>query len=103
VLDDYDNLETAIIAFLEFLLISDRFSFDRTRAVANLLDLVPLKPENDVQLVLKAATYQDEDGVTAFDAFHAATAEHRGGRICSSDGVYDKLELDRVPLEDLPE
>lgn len=99
-LDERDDLDTAVVPFLELLLISDRFEFDRRRAVADLLDLVPIEPPDDDQLVLRAATYQDEDGATAFDAFHAAIAEERGGRICSSDAVYDELDLDRIPLED---
>lgn len=102
VLASDDHVETSIVPFLELLLIGDRFRFDRTRAVANLLDLVPVEPEADAQLVLKAATYQDEDDATAFDAFHAAIAETRGGRICSSDGFYDGIDVERVPLEDPP-
>lgn len=52
--------------------------------------------------MLKAAAYQDEDGATAFDAFHAGIAESRDGRICPSDGFDDGIDVDRVPLEDPP-
>lgn len=99
-LDGPEAVSTSALAFVELLLIGDRFPFDRTRAIANLLDLVPIEPETDAELVLKAANYADEHGATAFDAFHAAVAETRGGQICSSDGFYDRLDLERVPLED---
>lgn len=102
ILEAHDDLTTASIPLLELLLISDRFPFDRTRAVADLLDLVPIEPESDAELVLKAAAYQDEEGASAFDAFHAAIAESRTGQICSSDTFYDGVNLDRLPLEDPP-
>ena len=100
VLQERDDLATSIVPFVEFLLISDRFEFDRTRAAANLLELVPIEPEDDGSLVLKATSYMDEHGATTFDAFNAAIAESRGEPVCSSDGFYDELDLERVPLED---
>jgi hypothetical protein len=36
-----------------------------------------VRDEEDKQVVLKAVNYYDE-GMTPFDAFHAATAETRG-------------------------
>ena len=98
-LDEYEYLETSILSFAELLLISDRFAFDRTRAVANLLELVSLKPESDQQIVLKAATYQDEHGATTFDALNAAIAETRDQPVLSSEQFYDEIGIERVPLE----
>lgn len=100
IIEQRDDLTTSILPFVEFLLISDRFEFDRTRAVANLLDLVPMEPPDDRPLVLKAATFMDEHGATTFDAFNAAIAESRGEPVCSSDRIYDELDVERVPLED---
>jgi hypothetical protein len=42
-----------------------------------LLELVPVRDEEERQVVLTAVNYYDE-GMTPFDAFHAATAETRG-------------------------
>lgn len=91
-LDEHD-VETSLTAFVEFLLISERYDFDRTRAVANLLELVELVPKQDQYIVLKATSYQDEEGMTAFDAVHAAIAETRRQPILSSDKAYDDLDL----------
>lgn len=65
---------------------------------ANLLDIVPVGDENEQQVVLKAVSYV-EDGMTPFDAFHAATAETRGLLILSSDKAYETVNPERVPLE----
>jgi predicted nucleic acid-binding protein len=48
--------------------------------------------------VLKAVNYFD-DGMTAFDSFHAATAETRGHPILSSDKAYENVDAERLPLE----
>lgn len=93
------DVETSLAAFVELLMLGERYDYDRTRAVANLLELVELVPDRDRQVVLKAAGYQDEYGMTAFDAVHAAIAETRSRPICSSDRAYDDLDLERVPLE----
>jgi predicted nucleic acid-binding protein len=101
-LEEYE-VETSLLAYVELLLVSDRYEFDRTRAVADLLDLVPLPDPADQQLVLRAATYQDEHGATTFDAFHAAIAESRDEAVLGSDGIYDDIGLERIALESLVE
>lgn len=99
-LEDEDlDLSTSILAYAEFLLLADRYEMDRTRAVANLLELVPVEPQEHSQAVLKAAKYQEEHGLTTFDALHAGLAETRDARILSSEQDYDALDLERVPLE----
>jgi predicted nucleic acid-binding protein len=96
--EEYDDLETSLVAIAEFLAVSDRYEFDRTRAVANLLGIVDID-EEDKQVALKAATYMDDDGATAFDAVHAGIVETRQMTVLGSDGIYDELGLDRIPLE----
>lgn len=98
-LDEYDDLETSLLPFLELSIISDEFEFDRTRAVADLLDLLTIVPQDDKQIVLKAARYQDEEDATAFDAYNAAIAETRGDTVLGSDSIYDDLGIPRLPLE----
>ena len=100
VLRDEDiEVSTSILAYAEFLLLAERYDFDRVRAVSNLLDMVPVLPEEHSQAVLKAAKYQEEHGMTTFDALHAGLAETRDARILSSEGDYDALDIERVALE----
>lgn len=98
VLDGDEEVVTSPTAYLELLLVCDRGDFDFVRLVANLLELVPVGSEKEHQIVLKAVTYF-EDGMTAFDAFHAATAETRGLPILSSDRAYEGADPERLPLE----
>ena len=101
VFEERADLTASMVPFIEFLLVSDRFEFDRRRAVANLPDLVPPESADDGTLVLKAATFMDEHGATTFDASNAAIAESMGEPVCSSDRIYDELDVERVTLEDV--
>jgi predicted nucleic acid-binding protein len=94
---EYD-VETSPFSYLELLLARERYEFDYVPLVANLLELVPVRTEEEKQVVLKAVNYYDE-GMTPFDAFHAATAETRGLPILSSDKAYEGVDPDRIPLE----
>ncbi|AFZ74677.1 PIN domain-containing protein [Natronobacterium gregoryi] len=96
-LDEYD-VETSAVSYLELLLARERYEFDYVPLVANLLELVPVRDEEERQIVLKAVNYYDE-GMTAFDAFHAATAETRTLDVLSSEKDYEDIEVERVPLE----
>ncbi|PSP99137.1 PIN domain nuclease [Halobacteriales archaeon QS_4_70_19] len=95
-LDEHD-VHTSVVAYTEFFLIADEYDLDRRRAVSNLLDLVPVRPEPHGEAVLRAAKYQQEE-LTPFDSVHAALAEPEG-QILGSDGAYDDLGLERIPLE----
>ncbi|MFC6754492.1 PIN domain-containing protein [Halorubrum tibetense] len=92
------NVETSPFSYLELLLARERHEFDYVPLVANLLELVPVQNEEEKQIVLKAVNYYDE-GMTPFDAFHAATAETRGMGVLSSEKDYEEIEVERVPLE----
>ena len=96
-LEEHD-VETSPFSYLELLLAKERYEFDYVPLVANLLELVPVRDEEERQIVLKATNYYDE-GMTAFDAFHAATAETRGTDVLSSEKDYEDIEVDRVALE----
>lgn len=96
-LENYDVV-TSPYSYLELLIIRERHEYDYVRLVSNMLDLVPVGTEEDHQVVLKAVTYYDE-GMTPFDAFHAATAETRGLSILSSDNAYENIDAERLPLE----
>lgn len=92
------DVVTSPFAYLELLIVLERYQFDYVRLFANLLDIVPVSNEKEQQVVLKAVAYF-EDGMTPFDSFHAATAETRGFSILSSDKAYGDIDADRVPLE----
>jgi len=95
---DEEEVVTSPYAYLELLLIRERHEFDYITLVANLLELVPVDTDADRQLVLKAVNYF-ENGMTAFDAFHAATAETRGLSVRGSDSAYETIDVERLPLE----
>ncbi|PSP20341.1 PIN domain nuclease [Halobacteriales archaeon QH_10_67_13] len=94
---EYD-VETSPFSYLELLLARERYEFDYVPLVANLLELVPVQNDEETQVVLKAVNCYNE-GMTAFDAFHAATAETRGMDVLSSGKDYKDSEVSRVPLE----
>jgi len=96
-LDEYE-VETSAFSYLELALARERHEFDFVPLVANLLELVPVQDETEKQVVLKAVNYYD-DGMTPFDAFHAATAETRSLDVLSSENDYENIEVERVPLE----
>ena len=96
-LDEYE-VQTSAFSYLELLLARERYEFDYVPLVANLLELVPVRDEEEKQIVLKAVNYYEE-GMTSFDAFHAATAETRGMDVLSSEKDYEDIGVERVPLE----
>jgi predicted nucleic acid-binding protein len=96
-LEEYDVV-TSPHSYLEVLLIRERHEFDYIKLFSNMLDLVPVDTEEERQIVLKAVNFFEE-GMTAFDAFHAATAETRGRPILSSDKAYEDVDSELIPLE----
>jgi predicted nucleic acid-binding protein len=92
------DVVTAPFAYLELLIVLERHQFEYVRLFANLLDIVPVGSEGERQIVLKAVGYF-ADGMTPFDAFHAATAETRGCPILSSDTAYEDVDPERLSLE----
>ncbi len=95
---DEREVVTSPFAYLELLIVLERHQFDYVRLFANLLDIVPVGSETEQQVVLKPVAYF-EDGMTPFDAFHAATAETSGFSVLSSDRAYDDVDPERLPLE----
>ncbi|MFW6436794.1 MAG: PIN domain-containing protein [Halococcoides sp.] len=97
ILEEYE-VETSAFSYLELLLARERYEFDSVTLVANLLELVGVRDDRERQIVLKAVTYYD-DGMTPFDAFHAATAETRSLAVASSDQDDEDTDVQRVALE----
>ena len=79
------------------LIILERHQFDYICLFSNRLDVVPVRDEDEQQIVLKSVAYF-EDGMTLFDAFHAATAKTCGLPILSSDKAYEDVDPNRIPL-----
>ena len=92
------DVQTSKLSYLEILLAHGEYGFDYSALFANLLELVPVGSHDEEQIVLKAVNYY-EDGMTAFDAFHAATAETRGLDALASDTAYEESDVNRIPLE----
>lgn len=107
-LEDRDDIHTSIVAYAEVLvLFYDReqaeYEIDAPRAVANLLELVPIRPADHEEAVLAAATFLEEYHMTPFDALHAGLAATGERTVLSSEKDYDTVGLDRLPLETYPE
>jgi|GEM_PF-412691 len=58
-LEAYD-VETSAFSNLELLLAREWYEFDYVPLVANLLELVPVRDDEERQIVLKAVNYYDE-------------------------------------------
>lgn len=103
-LDERDDVHTSILAYAEVLvLFYDReraeYEIDAPRAIANLLELVPVTPEGHEDAVLAAAAFLDEYHLRPFDALHAGVVATGEGAVLSSETDYDTVSLDRTPLE----
>jgi len=100
---EQDDIHTSLLAYAEFLVRAydsgEGFEFDVSRTITNLLEVVPIYPKADEDVVLAAVTYLDEHDLTPFDALHAGIAATRDERILGSDRAFDALDVERVPLE----
>lgn len=104
VLETHDDVHTSLAGYAELLVLTydpdaEVYEIAVERAVADLVQLVPVRPEAHEQAVLTAAVLAAEHGFTPFDAIHAGVAITSGERVCSSDRADDAVDLDRVPLE----
>lgn len=103
-LEERDDIHTSILAYAEVLVLfydrnDSEYKIDAPRAIANLLELVPIEPETHEDAVLAAATFLDEYEMTPFDALHAGVIATGEETVLSTEQDYDKIGLDRVPLE----
>ena len=104
-LEERDDIHTSILAYAEVLvLFYDReaaeYDIDAPRAVTDLLELVPVRPNEHENAVLAAAAFLDEYDLTPFDALHAGLVTTGEGRVLSTEQDYDTVGLDRTPLAD---
>jgi hypothetical protein len=90
-----DELWTSQFTLIELLLVAYREDRDTERVVANAIELLEVR--GDVDTVLAAASYVEQEGLTPFDALHLVESD--GDTIVSSDKSYDGL-AERVELEE---
>lgn len=107
-LEEHDDIHTSVLAYAEVLvLFYDReaaeYETDAPRAITNLLELVPIVPEEQHEdAVLAAAAFLDESDLTPFDALHAGLVTTGEKRVLSTEQDYDTVGLDRISLESAP-
>jgi predicted nucleic acid-binding protein len=89
------DVRTGLPTFLELAYLAQDYDLDLDRTAAHVLELA--NTDADEQTIFQAYDYI-EQGLDVMDAFHAAAA--RGQAVVSSDGVYEDVGLERIPLED---
>lgn len=90
------EIYTSRATLLELLLISERFEFDRMEALSYTLEIAAV-PEDETVL-FQAADYMEQHGLTAFDAYHLAYADHNP--IISSDTAFDDVTENGISIEE---
>ncbi len=85
---------TSVVTVVEIVLVAKRRGANIQELMRDFLQITEVRGATLEQL-MQAARYIDEGGAGVFDAFHAALSD---GQIISSDAVYDKLGLARVPI-----
>ena len=103
-LEEYDDIHTSIATYSEFLILAydqdtGEYQIDVGRALADLVEQIPVRPEIHEQAVLTAAVLADDHGFTPFDAIHGGIAIATGQPVLTSERDYDNIGVDRVPLE----
>lgn len=91
-----DRLWTSVVTVIEMLLLSERMQLDPERIVMDVTEIAEVRGADRTKLLL-AAHFMQENKLHTFDALHAAFAQ--GDEILSSDRVYDRIGLKRIPLE----
>lgn len=103
-LEEYDDIHTSIAAYTEFLVLAydqdtGEYQIDVGRALADLVEQIPVRPKVHEQAVLTAAVLANDHGFTPFDAIHGGIAISTGQPVLTSERDYDDIGVDRVPLE----
>lgn len=103
-LEEHDDLHTSILAYAEVLVLfydceAAAYDVDAPRAITNLLELVPIRPQEHEDAVLAAAAFLDEYDLTPFGALHAGLVTTGEDGVLSTEQDYDIVGLDRTPLE----
>ena len=96
-LDEYSGeIWTSPVTLIELLLLAAEFNLNPERLLVDVLEIVALRG-GEAAIYLKAAHFMKEHDSRVFDSLHASFCGE-GGRIISSDKVFDRLGLDRIDL-----
>lgn len=86
---------TSAVTLAEVLMVGKRAGLNPERMTSDIINIVEVD-EVTKKVVLRAAIFMARHGLSAFDAFHAAYA--MDDTIISSDHIFDKIGLKRIPL-----
>ncbi|MXR40503.1 PIN domain-containing protein [Halobaculum sp. WSA2] len=106
-LDEYD-VHTSIATYVEFLVYfydekDAEYTLPVTQVIPNLLELIPVQPDEHEDALLAATAFIDEEELTPFDAVHAGIAHVEGESVLSTDRAYDSVGVERIPLDEVAE
>ena len=90
------RLWTSAAAVIEIMLLAEAYQLEADRIVLDVTEIAEVRGV-EVRLLQSAACYMVEDGLRTFDALHAAFCQ--GDEILSSDKVFERVGLKRIPLE----
>jgi predicted nucleic acid-binding protein len=90
------RLWTSMVTIAEMMLLAEGFRLDPERIVVDVAQLAEVRGV-DIRLLLLAAHFMKEYGLRTFDSLHAAFCQ--GDEILSSDKVFERVGLSRIPLE----
>ena len=92
-----DTLWTGPATLIELMLVGKRVGLDVERLVFDAMQIAECRFSNPGHFLV-AAHYVEHDDVNVFDAVHAAFCGTEDA-IISSDKVFDRLGLQRIPLQ----
>ena len=87
---------TSQLAVIEIFMIAKRLDLDVENIASAIFELSDVRGISK-DVVLGAAHLIKKEGVSVFDAFHSMTCGEDS--IISSDSVFDKIGIKRIPLE----
>ena len=90
------RLWTSMVTITEMMLLAERLELDPERIVVNVSQLTEVRGV-DIRVLLLAAHFMKDYGLRTFDSLHAAFCQ--GDEILSSDKVFERVGLNRIPLE----
>ena len=88
---------TSSITLIELLLVAEECEIDPERLLIDVMKICKVQDGESAKFIEAARLVRDER-VGVFDSLHSAFCG-KEERIISSDKVFDRLGLDRIPLE----
>jgi predicted nucleic acid-binding protein len=87
---------TSHLAILEIFMVAKRLDLDVENIAGAIFEISEVRGVSK-DIILGAAHLIKKEGVSVFDAFHSMTCGE--DTIISSDSVFDKIGIKRIPLE----